>query len=232
VELDQANLEYRLRRARGKPHLRPGFVDRLDGGGLYRRAAIEDVGYLTNPNLHSFEELELALRLRQRGWRLKRVAVTSVHHRGHATPALALLLRRWRSRYTDGQGEALRAALGTGRERGILREAWLSLAVIGWWGCLALFLALSGTAGILPFLVLLFLPVAVMAVKRRSLAAACYSILQWQFNAAGLVRGLLRPQRDPMRPIANRVANAASAFPVRSAAEPGRVAQPAAAAAD
>lgn len=227
VEFDEANLDYRLRRARGMAHLRPGDVDRLDGGGVYRRAAIQDVGYLANQNLHSYEEFELALRLRQAGWRLKRIATAAVYHRGHTTPAPALLVRRWRSHYTDGQGEALRAALGSRRVAALAREFWLSFAVIGWWGILALylFLALCFSLSFLPMLALLLLPPAVMVTKRRSLLLGSYSVLQWQVNAAGLVRGFLRPQRNPTSTIAAIVMNTAAIFPVRPIPAQGRLEQ-------
>lgn len=227
VEFDEANLDYRLRRTRGMAHLRPGDVDRLDGGGVYRRTAIQDVRYLANQNLHSYEEFELALRLRQAGWRLKRIAAAAVYHRGHTTPAPTLLIRRWQSRYTDGQGEALRAALGSRRVAALAREFWLSFAVIGWWGILALylFLALWFSLSFLPMLVLLLLPLAVMVAKRRSLLLGSYSVLQWQVNAAGLLRGLLRPQRNPASTIPAVIMNAARTFPVRPIPTQGQLEQ-------
>jgi GT2 family glycosyltransferase len=219
VELDDANLEYRLRQDRNKPHLRPGSVDRLDGGGLFRRSAIESVGYLTNLNLHSYEELDLALRLRDAGWRLRRIATVAVSHRGHTVPALRLLFNRWRNRYTDGQGEAVRAALGTVRVIPLLREFWLSAAVVGWWCGLALStsVALTARAPVWPTLTLALFPFAVMAAKRRSVVKAGYSIILWQVIAAGFIRGLLRRQRDPRSRIASEVVHAA---PLSSLAVP------------
>jgi hypothetical protein len=205
-------LEYRLRLERDMPHLRPGIVDRLDGGGLFRREAIECVGYLTDLNLHSYEEFELALRLRQAGWRLRRIATVAVSHRGHALPALQLLYNRWRNRYTDGQGEALRAALGGGRTLPILREFWLSLAVIGWWCCLAI-LAVLAVLLVWPAWLLAALgalPLAVMTARRRSLVKGGYSIILWQVVAAGFLRGLCRSRRDPREVIAAEVLCASS----------------------
>ena len=64
VELNTQSLEYRERAARNPTHLRPGEVDRLDGGGLYRRIAIEEAGFLSDRNLHSYEEFDLGVRLR------------------------------------------------------------------------------------------------------------------------------------------------------------------------
>ena len=72
IERSLASIEYRERERRAREdetHRRPGPVSRLDGGGLYRRVAIAEVDYLSDRNLHSYEELDLALRLRARGWR-------------------------------------------------------------------------------------------------------------------------------------------------------------------
>jgi GT2 family glycosyltransferase len=83
VELNRSSLEYRERALRNPAHLSPGEVDRLDGGGLYRRFAIEEAGYLSDRNLHAYEEFDLAVRLRSLGWKLKRIPMDAVTHRGH-----------------------------------------------------------------------------------------------------------------------------------------------------
>jgi glycosyltransferase involved in cell wall biosynthesis len=218
VDFDEANLEYRMRRERNVPHLRPGIVSQLDGGGLYRRAAIEDVGYLANRNLHSCEELDLGLRLREAGWRLKRIDTVSIYHQGHTLPALTLLKRRWSNHYIDGQGEILRAALGTRMTIHLVRQFWLSFAVIGWWAALVLYavLALAFALPPWPLLLLALFPLITMALKHRSFVRGCYSIILWQVLAAGLIRGILRPQRNPSELIAAEVVNMAPDFPIKT----------------
>ena len=42
------------------PENRTGDIDRMNGGGLYRRSAIEKAGYLSDRNLHGHEEFDLA----------------------------------------------------------------------------------------------------------------------------------------------------------------------------
>jgi glycosyltransferase involved in cell wall biosynthesis len=215
--MDAPNMEYRLRQQRETGHLRPGIVDRLDGGGLYRRAAIDQVGYLTDRNMHSYEELDLALRLRAAGWRLRRIDVVSASHSGHVASSLALLRARWRNRYVDGQGEALRAAFPSARMQPLLRQFWLSFAVIAWWGCLALclFFHLARGLPVAAAIAVTLLPFVVMSIKRRSIRLGSYSVLAWQVLAAGLIRGFLRPRRDPRKPVRSEIANAAGDFPLR-----------------
>jgi GT2 family glycosyltransferase len=205
VELNTESLEYRERGERERrveAHRVPGQVDRLDGGGLYRRRAIEEAGYLSDRNLHSYEEFDLAVRLRSLGWKLWRLPVDAVTHYGHDAPPYALLLRRWRSRYACGLGELLRGAWGQPRMKLVLRglrELRLYLAVLGWWAVLLTlpFWGLRPAAGALAFVGLLALPFAVMAWRKRSFARAVYSVASWSVAAAGLVRGFMAPRKRP-----------------------------------
>ena len=212
VERNLDNLEYRERQAReaAEPHRVPGPVDRLDGGALYRRLAIQEAGYLSDRNLHSYEEFDLGARLRSRGWKLWRLPDLSVSHEGHRAPALRLLWRRWASGYAWGPGELLRAALGKPWLRLVLRdvgELRLYAGVWAWW------LAMAVTAWLPPagpqrtgaVLALATLPPIAMCLRKRSLARGTYAVLSWCVCAAGLGRGLLRRRRPPHHPIASRI---------------------------
>ncbi|MFD0667102.1 glycosyltransferase family 2 protein [Ramlibacter sp. MAHUQ-53] len=216
VERNQQNLEYRERTRRmqaQEAHRQPGAVDRLDGGALYRRRAIREVGYLSDRNLHSYEELDLAARLRVRGWKLWRLPVDAVSHEGHRTPALRLLWRRWTTGYACGSGEVLRAALGRPWLRLVLHdlgELRLYAGVWAWWGAMAAVAAAPwpaawqapAQAGLAA---LAAGPLLAVSARKRSLARGGYALASWCVNAAGLARGLLRPRRPPQARIASRV---------------------------
>jgi glycosyltransferase involved in cell wall biosynthesis len=214
LEMNLDNPEYQTRKdkwAQGQP----GPTGRLDGGGVYRRQAIEDVAYFSNRNLHSYEEFDLAARLRSRGWELWRMPLDAVSHYGHETPALQLLWRRWRSGYLWGLGELLRASLGHSRLGMVLqevREVRIYAAVLLWWLALAalwLWPASLWPAPLWPGfdgyravtgLALLLTPLALMVWRKRSLSRGLYAVLAWSFNAAGMLRGLLRrPQHSQGR---------------------------------
>jgi glycosyltransferase involved in cell wall biosynthesis len=210
VEQNMASLEYRERGLRAPSHLAPGHVDRLDGGGLYRRRAIEETGYFSDRNLHSYEELDLGVRLRALGWTLWRIPIDSVTHYGHDAPPYQLLMRRWRSRYVCGVGELLRASLGEPSLRLVLRdvrELRLYAAVIAWWAVLASvpFWPLNGTQSVACFAALAVLPLAVMFWRKRSIERAIYSVVSWCFHAAGLARGLARKRLPPRSFIPSRI---------------------------
>jgi glycosyltransferase involved in cell wall biosynthesis len=200
VEMNTSSLEYLARVERGMGHMQAGEVDRLDMGGLYRRAAVEQSGYFSNRNLHSYEEFDLAVRLRVNGWKLWRIERDAVRHHGHDAPPYQLLVRRWRSRYICGLGELVRAAWGQPHMKLALtgvRELRLYIAVLAWWlvllGCLLVPLPWTLRAGL--FALIAAAPLVLMAWRKRSLRKAAFSVVSWCFNAAGLLRGLAAPQR-------------------------------------
>jgi glycosyltransferase involved in cell wall biosynthesis len=214
VEMNMESLEFARRARRGGVEVDVGPVNRLNGGGLFRRAAIESVGYFSDPNLHSYEEFELGLRLRQQGWTLQRLDIVFVQHFGHEANVYALLARRWRSKYLFGAGEVLRGALGQPhwpRVLGELRELRLWALVYLWWGAaLAMLLLLPDKRMALGLVLAGFvLAVAVLSIRKRSLSMGLYSVIAWFFHAAALPVGLLRQRRDPALPIPSSVSRPA-----------------------
>jgi glycosyltransferase involved in cell wall biosynthesis len=209
-EMHVANLEFARRVNRNAPENRTGPIDRMNGGGLYRRRAIEDVGYLSDRNLHGYEEFDLGIRLRSAGWALHRLDRRFVQHFGHTVNSYRLLVRRWKTKYLYGIGELLRASLGKPYFLQLLRELpelrlW-GLVQLWWLFCLCLIvflpdklvaigIVLAMTAGV----------VALASVKKRSLGMGLYTVVAWFFHAAALPVGLLRSRRPPDEPIESRL---------------------------
>lgn len=210
VEKNTKSLEYIARSERISAHRLPGLVDRLDGGGVYRRSAIEAAGYLSDRNLHSYEEFDLGTRLRVLGWKLWRLPIDAVSHFGHDTPPYQLLMRRWRTRYICGLGELIRVAASQSRLamvwRGV-RELQLYTIVIVWWAALlsvALW-PLPVSFRLIIFIVIALTPLLAMMYRKRSVAKGVYSIVSWCFNAAGLVRGVLHVQLPVREAISSNI---------------------------
>jgi glycosyltransferase involved in cell wall biosynthesis len=196
------SVDYQARQRDLRPDRRPGNVSRLNMGGLYRRSAIREVGYLTNRNLHAFEEYELAVRLRARGYRLQRIDVPAIHHFGHAMTTLPLLFSRWRSRYLCGIGELLRASAGQPQASLVWRELveLRRYAVVGaWWLVLALVWLAPLTLVVCSnlFALLLFLPLGLLCCRKGTVEAALFAFMHWNLSAAATVRGVLGPQCPP-----------------------------------
>ncbi|BCO28156.1 hypothetical protein MIZ03_3053 [Rhodoferax lithotrophicus] len=199
IEKNLDSLEFRARLLRAPVNLQPGEVDRLDGGGVYRRSAIISIGYFTNRNLHSYEEYELAARLRTAGWKLKRMNIESVTHFGHQIEAYSLLKKRWTSGYVLGIGELLRSAIWKPHLKLILievKELRLYSIVIIWWIFLIYgFFEFSNYK--LVVINLAVAPFAVMSLRKKSIPMGIYSVFSWNFYAIGLLRGLFKKQYPP-----------------------------------
>lgn len=202
VERNLDNLEFTRRVRRNAPENRVGDTDRLNGGGLYRRTAIEEAGYLSDRNLHSYEEYELGARLRSLGWTLYRLDRPFVTHFGHTINAYRLLLRRWRSKYLQGAGELARASLSQGRWRTLIQELpelRLWGLVYLWWLTLVALLALlpDKAVALMLDLLLVMLVVGLMSVKQKSINLGIYAVVAWCFHAAALPLGFLKLRRVP-----------------------------------
>lgn len=207
-EVNVENEEFRIRVDAGsvEAHWRSGPVDRLDCGGLYRAVAISEVGYLADPNLHSFEEFELAARLRARGWTLVRLDIAAIRHFGHRTGGYGLLWRRLRSGYAGGAGETLRAAFGAPhlgivlRRLGHVRNAF---AIIAWWLLLSIAVvsAPGPAAKAAAVTALVGLPLLALVLRRRSLRLGTYSLVAWNVSTLGFIAGVMRRRVDPAAPL-------------------------------
>lgn len=204
MTLDNKVFAARLRRNKSLTHI--GNVDRLDGGGIYRRSALAQVGYFSNRNLHSYEELELGCRLLAAGWRLVRIASPSVRHYGHPLPRYRLLMRRYRSRYAWGPGELLRAALGKPWFARAAREVRAYLVVLAGWLSLMVGLLLMPWSMWPLGLGLAFQPALLvgLVLKRASLADGVFTYASWNVFALGTIRGFIRAQVDPDERIPSR----------------------------
>lgn len=208
VERNVDNLEFARRTRTVRADLCAGEVDRLNGGGLFRRAAIESVGYFTDRNLHSYEEFDLAARLRAAGWSLHRLDRPAVDHYGHTENGYVLLWRRLTSGYAFGIGEVVRAGLQGGRLAATFRglhELRIWLAVLSGWVLIAA-VALSAPGWLRAASALLIAaPFAGMILRHRSVSLGIYAVVAWQVHTLGLLIGLLRPRIDPGAWIESRV---------------------------
>ncbi len=183
-----------------------GEVDSLNMGGLYRRSAISQLGYLTNRNLHAYEEYELALRMRSAGWRLLRLNIPAIKHYGHTDASFRLLWRRWHTRHAWAAGELLREVWGRPYFKETLSgipQYRLFVIVGGWWLALLFSFASSIYQPILwwVFFLLLIAPFVFGILRKRSLMDGVYMVISQNLHAVGLIMGYLFHRRsDPAQP--------------------------------
>ena len=206
VEMDDAaNYEFKSRKQRLHEIYPIGDCDHLGGGGLYRRVAIEKIGYLTNRNLHAFEEAELGMRLLHAGYKLHRLDVPYFSHTSHNMPTFKLIMYRWRSGYNQATGELLRSAWGRPYLSHVLRmvknEIIFSIYMFLLLVSILTFNAEIIGVALLPLLAFIILK----AIKNRSLTNGLHSVINLAILSAGLVKGLTHPVRDPMVPPDSKV---------------------------
>ncbi|MEB6379532.1 glycosyltransferase [Leclercia adecarboxylata] len=206
VEMDEAsNYEFTSRKQRIDKIYPLGDCDHLGGGGLYRLSAINDIGYLTNRSLHAYEEAELGIRLLTAGYKLHRLSVPYFRHTSYTMPTFTMLRYRWKSGFHQAPGELLRSAWGKPWFRDALRlvknevifASYIFIVVIVFF---TFDVSLIDIA-LLPLLAFILLK----TIRNRSLKNGLNSVINLAVLSAGLVKGLLRPLRDPRVPPGNKV---------------------------
>jgi glycosyltransferase involved in cell wall biosynthesis len=211
-EMRASNLQFerRMKRVNERRATAAKVVKSLSGGGLYRRAAIEPLGYMFDRNLRGDEEYDLGSRLRTNGWRLVTLPDRAASHYSYDVGTLPLLWHRIRSGSYLSQGELLRAAIESGYAARVYNDVFafrLSAAVIVFWlaalGGL-LVLPWKGLVALIALACLLGL-IGVVTYRHRSLASSLHSVLIWHLSAGGAIVGLFRRRLDPRGRIASRV---------------------------
>jgi len=180
---------------------RGGEVPLVAAAWVARRSAFEAVGGF-DPRLPAEEDVELCMRLRERGGRVVALDLRAAYHDCAPRPSLAEMRRRFARGLYAGQGLLLRYSWGTPqfgrhlwRQRLYLAAflyAALGAALAAAWLLAGLFdgggpLPWSAPA-FLAWLLALLATWAAMAAKKRSVALGGLSVLAWFALGVGLVR--------------------------------------------
>jgi glycosyltransferase involved in cell wall biosynthesis len=178
----------------------PAAVEGLGGNAVYRRAALAGVGSF-NPFIVSYEEAELAARLRKSGAEVVRLPIVMGTHHTGPRGSLKELGRRYRENLIKGYGQTLRIALGQGTFLTHARsmKRYLQFQAVVAFGLLAgVASALTGNMRLLvaplllgAVLVLLFM------VRSRSVTKPFRLIADWAVWTPPMIRGFLERPRDP-----------------------------------
>jgi glycosyltransferase involved in cell wall biosynthesis len=206
------NLEFRSRVNRLNRLVVVGeiYVNCLNGGGLYRRSSLLDVGYMSDQNLYGCEEYDLGARLRGKGWRIVRIADHAADHFAPQLTTLPLLWQRVRNRRFLSIGQVLRASIDAGyltKLFGEMRVIQLAAAVWIYW-LLGGSLVLVTRSAILAAGVVLLVPAAAVGAisyRHRAVALGCLSFVIWHLAAAGLLLGVFKKRVQPLQSIDNIV---------------------------
>ena len=206
VEMDDADsYEFKSRKQRIHKIYPLGDCSHLGGGGLYRKSVIDEIGYLTNRNLHAYEESELGMRLGLAGYKLHRLDVPYFSHTSYTMSSLELMKHRWKGGYLFASGELLKGSFGTPLFKKtvntIKNEAIFTLYLI------MLFCSLfTLDITIITFMTLPLLAfITLKTIKNKSIKDALQSVFNLSVFAAGLIRGLFIPLKDPKQPPQHKI---------------------------
>lgn len=193
---------------RSKSKIKLNYLNRLEMGGLYKKEALQSVGYFSNQNLHAYEEAELGLRLMQKGWKLKRINVPAIKHYGYQiNSSFGVFKKRWRTRYIKGVGEYLRSSISKPYLKQVLYQLRIYVLLLFWWISLFVTLALLGITTIpiitLGCLTALFL--LILLIKKRNIKDAIFSVISWHYSLIGLIWGFFTKQKNPNSKINSKV---------------------------
>lgn len=206
VEMDDVDsYEFKSRKQRIHKIYPLGDCSHLGGGGLYRKSAIDEIGYLTNRNLHAYEESELGMRLGLAGYKLHRLDVPYFSHTSYTMSSLELMKHRWKGGYLFASGELLKGSFGTPLFKKavntIKNEAIFTLYLIMLFSSLFTLDITIITFMALPLLAFITLK----TIKNKSIKDALQSVFNLSVFAAGLIRGLFIPQKDPKQPPQHKI---------------------------
>jgi glycosyltransferase involved in cell wall biosynthesis len=186
-------------------------VHLIGGGGLYRRCAINSVGYIANRWLKACEEAELGVRLKSAGWSLTLLPVPSVTHTGYNESNLEMMHRLWRNGRIGAYGVFLRSALGRPWWWLSVREAWFIFAAPTLHLVTIAFSCLLVNVGVAPYMavlsqVTLIWGLAFLALwkKKCNVADVVLAIAAWHLYTFAAVPAFLKKVADPRQPIRGR----------------------------
>jgi glycosyltransferase involved in cell wall biosynthesis len=184
----------------------PCRVGELGGGGLYRRVAVEQAGYLAHRSLQAYEEAELGARLRSMGWTLVRLPQTAVLHEGHDESSWQMLVRLWANGRAKSAATFLHSAFGKPWFRLVVRKL-AHILVIPLMHTVALLLALAvgwqqdSLAALCAWAGFWLVAALALAAAKRSMQLALWHLFLWHYWAAGTITGLGARTVDPHSPI-------------------------------
>jgi Glycosyl transferase family 2 len=159
-------------------------VDQLGGNAVYRRAALDAAGSF-NPYVVSYEEAELAERMRRTGSIVVRLPVHVGTHHHLGVPGLTEVARRFRDNLIVGYGQVLRLGL-----------QFAAFLLVGF-ACAGLAVARGTTTPLLVWAAAIGVILAVLAWKSRSLTKPLVLLLDWTVWIGPMLVGFLRTPGDP-----------------------------------
>ncbi|MBD3202964.1 glycosyltransferase [Candidatus Woesearchaeota archaeon] len=174
-------------------------VEQLGMGGLYRKDAVEKVGYFSNPYFYAYEEFDIGAKLRKKGYVLLRIPEKMIEHFGDESTSFETLVSRWKSSYLLGSGQYLRKSISGGHFLKTLIELKIYVFTLFWllFGFVSL-MSLAHTSIVFLFYLFLtvFFLIGLLLIK-RNITKTVFSLVSWNFQAIGMLVGIFAGSGSP-----------------------------------
>ncbi len=180
-------------------------VKSLGVGGLYKRAAIDSVGYFGHSSLKACEELELGLRLRKAGWSLLRTPKPMFYHTGHKQDTLKTLIRLAKNGRLGSYGVLLKIALLNDFFKESVKCAWFVILPMVIYLLLVSMLLFCHKSILMFFFETVFswlLVAFLVSFRKRSVLESLESVVTWNFIFFTSVVESFKPIRFPRSTLA------------------------------
>ena len=198
IEKSKDNLAFQVR---SKYHIvnKITEVNQLGMGGLYRRNAIEDVGYFSNPYFFAYEEYDLGAKLSKEGYKLIRIPEKMIEHFGDETNPFQTLASRWKSRYLFGSGQYLRRSVEDKHFMKTFNELKIYIITLVWIviGFLSLVSLIWSYKFLITYAIITFTIAVLLLIKKRDFKRLSFSFFSWNMQSLGTVVGFLCRNRSP-----------------------------------
>jgi len=175
-------------------------VDSFNGFGIYRRSAIEKIGFLTNPYFYSHEDYDIGFRLKKKGYNLKKIEIPIITHYRHTDKnPISVLVYKFKKKYFLGNGQVLRYYLNN---KSILikhmRKLKIEIVTATWQtGLLLSLLSLIYTNTIfIAYIILSLIAYCGVFIYKKEYKQFIHSIICWNFGGLGLIIGFILPKKD------------------------------------
>lgn len=187
------------------------FVSHLGGGGVYRKASIENVIYFSHRGLKAFEEAELGLRLGCKGLKLVRTNKDAALHTGHSETGIQRLKRQWKNGRFAAHGTFIRGALRQPWRFQCFKQMWFVFApllinflIFSFIVISTAFIDTTATHSIVIFILSWLGILSLLTIKRGRLNVAVFSIFTWHVAFFAAILSFREKLKNPYSKIESR----------------------------
>ena len=176
-------------------------VHQLGMGGIYKREAIEKVGYFSNPYFFAYEEYDLGAKLLSKGYKMIRIPENMVEHYGDETTSFETLKSKWKSRYFFGSGQYLKASIKNKHFFSTLNELKIYVLTLIWilFGVISVISLMWSFKFFLVYSFVTFIILALLLIRKHNINKLIFSISSWDIQSLGMILGFFLKYRNPLQ---------------------------------